>query len=40
VTGLFARLERALRLRCPDCGKGPVLVSWLKLPERCGNCGL
>jgi uncharacterized protein (DUF983 family) len=30
---------RALRLRCPVCGKGPVLESWLKLRERCGGCG-
>jgi len=40
VTGLFARLARAARLRCPECGEGPVLVSWLKLRERCGHCGL
>jgi uncharacterized protein (DUF983 family) len=30
---------RALRLRCPACGSGPVLQSWLKLRERCGACG-
>ena len=40
MTGRFARLVRALWLRCPDCGKGRALVSWLKLRERCGNCGL
>jgi len=31
---------RALLLRCPRCGKGPVLVSWFRLRERCGACGL
>ena len=31
---------RALRLRCPWCGGGPVLVHWFKLREKCGTCGL
>jgi uncharacterized protein (DUF983 family) len=31
---------RAFRLRCPNCGKGPVLRHWLKLRVRCGTCGL
>lgn len=31
---------RALRLRCPNCGGGPVLQHWLKLRVRCGTCGL
>jgi uncharacterized protein (DUF983 family) len=31
---------RAFRLRCPSCGRGPVLVHWLRLRERCGSCGL
>ena len=31
---------RALRLRCPNCGGGPVLQHWLKLRVRCGNCGI
>jgi uncharacterized protein (DUF983 family) len=33
-------LGRALRLRCPNCGGGPVLQHWLKLRVRCGACGL
>ena len=33
-------LGRALLLRCPNCGKGPVLKHWLKLHVRCGSCGL
>ena len=31
---------RALLLRCPNCGRGPVLEHWLRLRVRCGNCGL
>lgn len=31
---------RALRLRCPWCGGGPVLVHWFRLRDRCGSCGL
>jgi len=31
---------RALLLRCPNCGRGPVLENWLKLRVRCGSCGL
>ncbi|HLH72182.1 MAG TPA: DUF983 domain-containing protein [Chloroflexota bacterium] len=34
---LFAR---ALGLRCPNCGGGPLFVSWFKLAERCPSCGL
>jgi uncharacterized protein (DUF983 family) len=33
-------MGRALRLRCPNCGRGPVLKHWLKLRVRCGSCGL
>lgn len=31
---------RALRLRCPACGGGPVLVSWFRLAPSCVRCGL
>ena len=31
---------RAFLLRCPNCGRGPVLRHWLKLRVRCGSCGL
>ena len=37
---LLRLLGRGLRLRCPHCGKGPVLKNWLKLRDRCGTCGL
>ena len=33
-------LGRALALRCPNCGKGPVLRHWLKVHVRCGTCGI
>jgi len=31
---------RALRLRCPACGGGPVLLSWLRMSPNCATCGL
>jgi uncharacterized protein (DUF983 family) len=31
---------RAFLLRCPHCGRGPVLEHLLKLRVKCGNCGL
>jgi uncharacterized protein (DUF983 family) len=31
---------RALRLRCPACGGGPVFVTWHRMCPSCPNCGL
>jgi uncharacterized protein (DUF983 family) len=31
---------RAFLLRCPNCGKGPVLAGWFTLRTKCGACGL
>jgi len=31
---------RALRLRCPSCGGGPLFAGWLRIHERCPGCGL
>ena len=31
---------RAFTLRCPNCGKGPVLHHLLKLRVKCGTCGM
>jgi len=31
---------RAVRLRCPNCGGGPIFQSWLKMRARCPVCGL
>jgi uncharacterized protein (DUF983 family) len=33
-------LWRALRLRCPACGGGPVFVSWFRMCPSCPACGL
>jgi uncharacterized protein (DUF983 family) len=33
-------LLRALRLRCPSCGGGPLFSSWLTMEARCPRCGL
>jgi uncharacterized protein (DUF983 family) len=29
---------RALRLRCPSCGRGKAMRSWFKVHERCPAC--
>jgi uncharacterized protein (DUF983 family) len=34
---LFAR---AIRLRCPNCGGGPLFRSWFRLRSHCPACGL
>ena len=31
---------RALRLRCPHCGKGRVVRSWFRMHPRCPACGI
>ena len=31
---------RALRLRCPNCGGGPIFRSWFRLRPYCPACGL
>lgn len=33
-------LGRALRLRCPHCGRGKVMAGWRDARERCAACGL
>ena len=33
-------LGRALRLRCPNCGRGPLLEGWLRVRPHCPVCGL
>lgn len=38
-----SRLEpfrRALLLRCPACGGGPVFLRWLRMAPACATCGL
>jgi uncharacterized protein (DUF983 family) len=36
----MALLRRALRLRCPHCGGGPIFVTWSHLVPNCPVCGL
>jgi len=31
---------RALRLRCPNCGRSGLFTSWFRMRERCPVCGL
>jgi uncharacterized protein (DUF983 family) len=31
---------RALRLRCPHCGRGKLFTSWFRMQPRCPVCGL
>jgi len=39
--GRLARhVGRALLLRCPACGGGPVLRHWFRLHDACGTCGV
>ena len=33
-------LARAVRLRCPACGGGPLFVSWFRMRRQCPRCGL
>jgi uncharacterized protein (DUF983 family) len=33
-------MVRALRLRCPHCGGGPIFVTWSRLVPNCPVCGL
>jgi uncharacterized protein (DUF983 family) len=37
TASLFAR---ALRLRCPNCGRGRLFESWFRMRARCPVCGL
>jgi uncharacterized protein (DUF983 family) len=32
-------LKRGWRRRCPNCGSGPMLVSYLKVRPQCSVCG-
>jgi uncharacterized protein (DUF983 family) len=33
-------LLRAMRLRCPRCGKGKLFVNWFSMHETCSECKL
>jgi uncharacterized protein (DUF983 family) len=38
--GWGTRTGRALRLRCPHCGRGRIVESWFRMRERCPVCGI
>src|SRR5262245_35897159 len=38
--GLGAVLGRALRLRCPRCGRTPLFTGWFAMRDACSACGL
>jgi uncharacterized protein (DUF983 family) len=37
---VLSRFVRAMRLRCPHCGGGPIFTSWSRLLPVCPVCGL
>jgi uncharacterized protein (DUF983 family) len=37
---VVSHFVRALRLRCPHCGGGPIFTSWSRLLPVCPVCGL
>jgi len=37
--GAGRSIGRALRLRCPVCGRGRLQRTWFALAERCASCG-
>lgn len=36
---LFTAMRRGFCKRCPQCGKGPLFKSYLKVYESCKSCG-
>jgi uncharacterized protein (DUF983 family) len=40
MANLVVRTARALRLRCPNCGAGPVTVRWFAMRPACPRCRL
>lgn len=40
IRAAWRMLSRAMRLRCPHCGAGSVLLTWFRLKERCPRCRL
>ena len=38
--GIAAVLGRALRLRCPRCGRTPLFTGWFAMRDACPACGL
>ena len=36
---IWRALKRGLRCRCPRCGEGKLFRAFLKVDDRCSNCG-
>lgn len=39
LTRFLLLVGRALRLRCPFCGRGRLFRSWFRMHEKCSECG-
>lgn len=39
VRNLWSAMRRGALGRCPECGTGSVFARYLKVAERCGQCG-
>lgn len=40
TTPAISPMKAGLLCRCPRCGKGPLFVKILNMPEKCSSCGL
>lgn len=40
MRALLQRLARGLRLRCPNCGAGPVTLQWFGMRSACPACSI
>lgn len=40
MPGFFGRIVRALRLRCPRCGRGKLFAGLFRMNKQCSECGL
>jgi uncharacterized protein (DUF983 family) len=38
--GFVGRIVRAMRLRCPRCGRGRLFAGWFTMHDKCSECGL
>ena len=36
---VFQALKKGLRRKCPHCGKGNIFLKYLKVNDKCANCG-
>lgn len=39
MTAIGIMIGRALRLRCPACGRGKMFRKWINLRDNCESCG-